>query len=60
MKGIVGHLDAQQWRPLLVQDVPSVEAAVHPRGEEDRGPGRAPAPVGQVFRVRAKTLKQSK
>ena len=58
MKSIVRDFDAEQWRPLLVQDIPSVEAAVHPRGEEDRGPGRAPAPVGQVFRVRAKTLKQ--
>ena len=49
----VSYLDAEERRPLLVEDVPAVEAAVHPRGEEDGGPRGAPAAVRQVLRVRA-------
>ena len=37
------YLDAEEWRPLLVEDVPAVEAAVPARGEEDGGARRAPA-----------------
>ena len=48
------YLDAEQRRPLLVEDVPAVEAAVHPRGEEDGGTRGAPAAVRQVLRVRAR------
>ena len=47
------YLDAEQRRPLLVEDVPAVEAAVHPRGEEDGGPRGAPAAVGEVLGVGA-------
>ena len=37
------YLDAEEWRPLLVEDVPAVEAAVPARGEEDGGARGAPA-----------------
>ena len=54
MTGLCTCLDAEERRPLLVEDVPAVEAAVPPRGEEDGGARGAPAAVGQVLRVRAR------
>ncbi len=53
VKNCPTHLNAEERRPLLVEYVPAVEAPVHPGGEEDGGPGGAPAPVRQVLRVGA-------
>ena len=53
MQSIVRDFDAEQWRPLLVEDVPSVQASVHPSREEDGGSGGTPAPVSQVLSVGA-------
>ena len=49
----VVYLYAEERRPLLVEYVPAVEAAVPPRGEEDGGPRGAPAAVGEVLGVGA-------
>ena len=50
---VVAHLDGEQRRLLLVEDVPGVHVAVLPGHEEDGGPGGAPAPVQQALRVGA-------
>ena len=55
MKSIVRDFDAEQWRPLLVEDVPGVQASVHSSREEHWGPGGAPAAIGQVLSVGAET-----
>ena len=50
---VVAHLDGEQRRLLLVEDVPGVEHAVLARSEEDGGSGGAPAAVGKVLGVGA-------
>jgi hypothetical protein len=51
MNWIVSHFHAQQWRPLLVQNVPGIQTPIHPGGKKDRGSGGTPAPIRQVFCV---------
>jgi hypothetical protein len=51
---IVRDLDAEQRGSLLVEDVPGVEAAVHPGREEDGWTGRTPTSVGKILGVRTK------
>ena len=52
MQGVIGYLDAEQRRTLLVQNVPRVQTPIHTRGEEDGGTGGTPTSIGQIFGVR--------
>lgn len=51
MQGVIGHLDAEQRRALLVQNVPRVQTPIHTRGEEDGGTRWTPTSIGQIFGV---------
>ena len=52
-EGSVNYLDGENWRLLLVENVPGVQHSVLSGREEDGGSGGTPAAVSEVLRVGA-------
>ena len=57
---LIGDLDAEQWRPLLIENVPTVQAAVHPCRKKDRGTCRGPAAICKVLSVGAEKERENR